>query len=293
MPGNMKEIRRRIKSFQSTQKITKAMEMVAAAKVRRAQERVQASRPYSEKLREVFVEVSSRLLPGEARHPLLVPSSGAKRTLLVVVTSDKGLCGGYNANVIRFAVQRSRAIKAEGRAVSLFVVGNKGIAFFRRGSLEVAKTLSGIPTPPGFVQAEVIVDEARDLFLKGEVDRVELVYTRFHSLARYEPTSVGLLPATLPEGERPSGPQTPYLFEPEAEELIGELIPAFLTTTVYQALLDASAAQLAAQMMAMGAASKNAGEMISQLTLVYNKARQASITQEILEVVGGAEAIQG
>ena len=293
MPGNTKEIRRRIKSFQSTQKITKAMEMVAAAKVRRAQERVHASRPYSDKLREVFAEVSANLPAGEVRHPLLIPPVDARRTLLLVITSDKGLCGGYNANVIRAAVNRTREIKAAGRDVSLFVVGNKGIAFFRRGAFAVVQTFSGVPTPPGFPQAEVIVEEATDLYLKGEVDRVELIYTRFHSLARYEPTSIDLLPATLPDGELRGQARTPYLFEPSAEELMGDLIPAYLKTAVYQALLDASASQLAAQMMAMGAASKNAGEMIAQLTLVYNKARQASITQEILEVVGGAEALQG
>lgn len=293
MAGNMKEIRRRIKSFQSTQKITKAMEMVAAAKVRRAQERVQASRPYSDKLREVYAQVSANLPAGEVRHPLLMPPADARRTLLVVVTSDKGLCGGYNANVIRFAVNRAREIKAAGREVSVFVVGNKGIAFFRRSNLSTVGRLANLPTPPTFMEAAVIVDEAQQLYMKGEVDQVELIYTKFHSLARYQPCRLDLLPASLPEAGPKTGAQSSYLFEPDAEQLMGDLIPAYLKTAVFQALLDASASQLASQMMAMGAASKNAGEMIAQLTLVYNKARQASITQEILEVVGGAEALKG
>ena len=293
MALNAKEIRRRIKSVESTKKITKAMEMVAAAKVRRAQERVLASRPYSDKLRELFGQVTANLPPGEVHHKLL-DRRPVKNTLLVVVTSDKGLCGGYNANLIRFAVHRLRDLKAVGSEVSILVIGVKGVNFFKRSSFAVVGRIQNLPAVPTFTEASVIIDEARKHYESGDVDSVELIYTKFHSLAKYDPTRAQLLPATLPDiagQDKPAA--TPYLFEPDAERMMDEVIPAYLKTTVYQALLEAAASELANRMMAMGAASKSAGEMIDHLKLVYNKARQSGITQEILEVVGGAEALKG
>lgn len=292
MPLNTKEIRRRIRSVQSTQKITKAMEMVAAAKVRRAQDRVTASRPYADRIQAMYGEVSRGLGGGDLRHPLLA-SRPVKSVLLVLLTSDKGLCGGYNANIIRFLVHRIRDYKAKGVQAKILVVGTKGVNFFKHANFEVVGRIQNLPQVPTFTEASVLVEEGQRLFESGEVDAVELVYTRFQSMVRYEPTALALLPAA-PEaagGSRRLGPA--MLFEPDAETMLAEILPAYLKTMVYQGLLDASASELANRMMAMGAASKNAAEMISHLTLVYNKARQAGITQEILEVVGGAEALKG
>jgi F-type H+-transporting ATPase subunit gamma len=293
MPLNTKEIRRRIRTVQSTQKITKAMEMVAAAKVRRAQDRVTASRPYAYRIQAMYGEVSRGLSGGEARHPLLAVRP-VKSVLLVLLTSDKGLCGGYNANVVRFLVHRIRDYKAKGVQAKVLVVGTKGVNFFKHAAFEVVGRIQNLPQVPTFTEASVLVEEGQRLFETGEVDAVELVYTRFQSMVRYEPIALPLLPAAPARDSgsaRKVGPA--MLFEPDAETMLSEILPAYLKTMVYQALLDASASELANRMMAMGAASKNAGEMISHLTLVYNKARQAGITQEILEVVGGAEALKG
>ena len=300
MPLNTKDIRRRIKSVESTKKITKAMEMVAAAKVRRAQLRVMSNRPYAHKLAEVFAHVTANLPPGEVRHPLL-DRREIKKALLVVVTSDKGLCGGYNSNIIRFAVERMRTLKSQGIQVAIVVVGTKGVNFFRHANFEVVARIQGLSAIPTFVEAEALVNESIGHYEKAAVDKVELIYTRFGGMTRFIPTRVDVLPASLAEmqGEGIADPTAlaeaggftnaahpeavahtgaPYLYEPDAEAMVSKLIPAYLSNEVYQA---------------MGAASKSAGEMISHLTLVYNKARQAGITQELLEVVGGAEALKG
>ncbi len=314
MPLNTRDIRRRIKSVESTKKITKAMEMVAAAKVRRAQGRVISNRPYAEKLGEMFAHVTANLPPGEVHQPLLAKRD-VKHVLLIVVTSDKGLCGGYNSNILRFAVERMRELKGQGLAVSFMVVGTKGVNFFRHANFAVVARIQGLSAVPTHLEAETLVHEAVSHFESGDMDRVELIYTRFGGMTRFIPTRVDLLPASLEamqgegivvtdhEAHGHAGPsaqthtrtraESPYLFEPDAEAMIGRLIPAYLSNEVYQALLEAAASFLASQMMAMGSATKSAGEMISHLTIVYNKARQAGITQEILEVVGGAEALKG
>ncbi|MEB3299445.1 MAG: ATP synthase F1 subunit gamma [Candidatus Sericytochromatia bacterium] len=292
MPLNTKEIRRRIKSVQSTQKITKAMEMVAAAKVRRAQDRVLASRPYAERMGAMYGAVVRGLPLGEVRHPLL-ESRPVRSVLLILLTSDKGLCGGYNANVIRFLVHRVRDLKAKGIESKILVVGTKGVNFFKHASFSVVGRLQNLPQVPTFTEASVLIEEAQKLFEAGEVDAVELVHTKFHSMVRYEPVALSLLPAAPEDAPASTGVSASMVFEPDAEGMLSEVLPAYLKTMAYQSLLDAAASELANRMMAMGAASKNAGEMISHLTLVYNKARQAGITQEILEVVGGAEALKG
>ncbi|MBM3266485.1 MAG: ATP synthase F1 subunit gamma [Candidatus Sericytochromatia bacterium] len=311
---NTRDIRRRIRSVENTKKITKAMEMVAAAKVRRAQSRVLSNRPYAEKLGEMFAHVTAHLPPGEVHHPLLAKRE-VRNVLLIVVTSDKGLCGGYNSNILRFAIERMRELKGEGLNVSFVIVGTKGVNFFRHSSFAVVGRMQGLSAVPTHLEAETLVHEALAHFESGEVDRVELLYTKFGGMTRFIPTRVDVLPASLEQlaGEGivvtdhevhgHAGPsaspqkvtraESPYIFEPDAEAMIGRLIPAYLSNEVYQALLESAASFLASQMMAMGSATKSAGEMISHLTIVYNKARQAGITQEILEVVGGAEALKG
>lgn len=290
MPLNTKDIRRRIKGVKSTQQITKAMEMVAAAKVRRAQARVTAARPFAQKIREMFGAVTAQLPPGEVESPLLVRRE-VKKVALIVVTSDKGLAGAYNANVIRAAVGRIRNWKSQGVETQLILVGTKGVNFFRYSNFPVISRYTNLPAIPTFTEATVLVEEATKLYCDGAVDKVEILFTRFHSMLRYTPELTDLLPATLPETTEAER-QAEYIFEPTADVMIESIIPKYLETVIYQGLLEASASELASRMTAMGAASKNAGQMIQHLTLVLNKARQAAITQEILEVVGGAEALK-
>lgn len=291
MGANTREIRARIKSVKNTEKITKAMQMVAAAKVRRAQERVTAAKPFSEQIADVFRQVAAQLPAGEYKSPL-IETRPVKRVAVVVVTSDKGLCGGYNANVIRAGVNRLRHWAQAGVEPRLILVGTKGVQFFRHSNYQVVSRYTQLPAIPTFTEATEIVREATNLYAAGDVDQVEFIYTKFKSMVSLVPTTATLLPATLPDAgdTAPKGPQSQYEFEPSADDVMDALIPKYLETVVYQALLESAASELAAKMTAMSAASKNAKELAAALSLVYNKARQAAITQEILEVVGGAAA---
>jgi F-type H+-transporting ATPase subunit gamma len=292
MGANTREIRTRIKSVKNTQQITKAMQMVAAAKVRRAQERATAAKPFSQKIAEVFRQVAAQLPEGEFKSPLLAVRP-VKNVALVIITSDKGLSGGYNANVIRQAVARQRHWASQGVEPKLVVVGTKGVQFFRHSNFNVVARFQNLPAVPTFAEASEIVKEATALFADGRVDQVEFIYTSFKNMVTQTPTVVTLLPATMPKEDdtAPKGVHALYEFEPSAEDVMTAIIPKYLETVVYQGLLESATSQLAAQMTAMSAASKNAKELAAALTLVYNKARQAAITQEILEVVGGAAAI--
>lgn len=290
MPLNAKEIRRRIKGVASTRQITKAMEMVAAAKVRRALGRATAARPYAQGIKDLFATVTSYLPAGELNSKLLVRRD-VRKVAIIVVTSDKGLAGAFNSNILRAAVARARDWVAKGVEPQLLIVGTKGVAFFRHSNYEVLSRYTNMPAIPTFTEASVISEEVTRLYAEGGVDKVELVYTQFHSMLRYTPEVVDLLPASLPETAG-AAPQRDYLFEPSAEAMVEELIPKYLETVVYQSLLESASSFFASQMTAMSNASKNAGDMIQHLTLVLNKARQGAITQEILEVVGGAEALK-
>lgn len=290
MPLNAKEIRRRIRGVASTRQITKAMEMVAAAKVRRAQARVTAARPYAEGVADVFAAVTGRLPVGEVRSKLLARRE-IRRVAVIVVTSDKGLAGAFNSNIIRMAVNRLREWRDKGVEPELVIVGTKGVNFFRHGNYAIRSRYTNLPQIPTFAEALQIGQEVTRLFEDGAVDKVELVYTKFHSMLRYTQEAVDLLPASLPEAQASEG-HADYLFEPSAEAMVEELIPKYLQTVVFQALLESTASFYASQMAAMSAATKNAGEMIRHYTLALNKARQGAITQEILEVVGGAEALK-
>ncbi|HEY9721080.1 MAG TPA: ATP synthase F1 subunit gamma [Oscillatoriaceae cyanobacterium] len=290
MPANTREIRSRIKSVKNTQQITRALQMVAAAKIRRAQDRVTAAKPYAERIAEVFKQVASQLSPGDFKSPLLV-TRPVQRVAIVAITSDKGLSGAYNANAIRAAVNAHREWRERGAEVELIVVGQKGVSFFRHSNFNVVSRYTQLPQIPTFAEATAIAKEATERFASGQVDHVELVYTNFRSMLSLVPTTQTLLPAVLPTSEGPRTASALYEFEPEPEVVMNRIIPKYLETVVYQALLESAACQLAAQMTAMSAASKNAKELAAALTLVYNKARQAAITQEILEVVGGANAL--
>ncbi len=283
MPA-LTDIRRRIRSVKSTQQITKAMKMVSAAKLRRAQEAMFAARPYARKMMEVLNELAARA-PAHA-HPLL-EERGDARILLVVVTSDKGLCGGFNANLIRAATRFIEERRAHD--LSLDLVGRKGRDYFKRRALKVRAEHVGVFQALKLTTAQTIAREATEVFTSGKVDRVYLLYNEFKSVIAQKITVEQLLP--IPRAHiDPKEPPLDYIYEPGPEGILASMLPRHVETQVWRALLESAAAEHGARMTAMDAASKNAGEMIQSLTLYMNKVRQAAITKEIIEVVSGAGA---
>ena len=287
MPST-RDIRNRIKSLKGTQQITKAMKMVAAAKVKRAQDRVLATRPYAQKLKEIFQSVASKLAGEDLNEPLLEQRE-VKSVGIVIVTADKGLCGGYNSNMFRFALQKIQEIKAAGQTPKVWLVGNKAITFFRRAELEVLGRYSQLPAVPTYSEAEMLMETVSAAFLEHKVDKVVVLYTQFVSMLQYQPTELTLLPVLPPE--EGAGVKEDYLYEPDPLTLLQSILPRYIGRQIYRALLESSASELAARMTAMDSATKNADDLLAGLTLLYNKVRQAYITKEILEVVGGAEAL--
>jgi F-type H+-transporting ATPase subunit gamma len=286
MPS-LKALRKRIATVRSTQQITKAMKMVAAAKLRRAQEAAERARPYSAKLAEMFTAVAAGVEP-EA-HPLLARRAEARIDLLVL-TSDRGLCGGYNANLLRFGEGFVREKGAtESAAV---VVGRKGVEYYRRRSGRVVAQRVGILTTAPTTMAAELAGEVTRRFVAEETDAVYLVYTRFRSAISQVPTAVPLLPVAPPSIETES-PAVDYIFEPERPALLARLLPRYVEALITQALLEAIASEHGARMTAMDNATRNAGDMIDRLTLSMNRARQATITKELMEIVSGAEALKG
>ena len=313
---NLKAIRDRIQSVKNTKKITEAMRLVAAAKVRRAQEQVIATRPFADALAQVLYNLQNRLQFGDIRLPLLTERQ-AKSVALLVVSGDRGLCGGYNANVIRRAEERAKELKSQGVAYKYVLVGRKANQYFqRRGEPIHERTYMGLEQIPSAAEASQIADELLSLFLSETADRVELIYTRFVSLISSRPIVQTLLPLTLQglevrddeifrlitregkfqvEREKVTTPQATFpqdmIFEQDPVQILDALLPLYLNNQLLRALQESAASELAARMTAMNSASDNAGELIGTLTLSYNKARQAAITQEILEVVAGANAL--
>ena len=295
------DLRRRIRAVKSTQQITKAMKMVAASKLRRSQERMMNARPYADQMRRVLASVASRVDP--SLHPLLVEREpGAEnRTLLIVVTGDKGLCGGFNTNVIKAAGVFIESNKAPS---TLGLVGRKGREFFVRRGFHAMFEQIGIFQNLKYEDAQTIATTAIDAFLGGQVDQVMLVYNEFKSVMTQRVVIDQLLPiaradveggaeptlAPVPAGGDPLA-QIEYLYEPAPQEIFNQLLPRYVAVQVYRALLESNAAFFAAQMTAMDTATKNSAEMIASLTLYMNKVRQAAITREIIEVVSGAEAL--
>ena len=312
---NLKAIRDRISSVKNTKKITEAMRLVAAAKVRRAQEQVTATRPFADRLAQVLYGLQARLKFEEANLPLLKQRE-VRKVALLVVTGDRGLCGAYNANVIRRAEERSKELKASGTDYTFVLVGRKATQYFQRRDQPIDATYGGLEQIPTAAEAAKIADELLSLFLSETVDRVELVYTRFLSLVSSRPVVQTLLPLD-PQGlevaddeifrlttrggqfqvereriERPTATMAAdMIFEQDPIQILDALLPLYLNNQLLRALQESAASELAARMTAMNSASDNAKELIGTLTLSYNKARQAAITQEILEVVGGAEAL--
>jgi F-type H+-transporting ATPase subunit gamma len=314
--ANLKFIRDRIQSVKNTKKITEAMRLVAAAKVRRAQEQVTATRPFADRLAQVLYGLQSRLKFEEADLPLLKKRQ-VKKVALMVVTGDRGLCGGYNSSIIRRAEERIRELKKEGLDYTLVLVGRKAIQYFQRREQPIAETYTNLEQVPTAAEASKVADELLSLFLSETVDRVELVYTKFVSLVASRPVVQTLLPLD-PQGlEVPDDeifrlttrggqfqverekvasqvqamPQD-MLFEQNPVSILDALLPLYLNNQLLRSLQESAASELAARMTAMNNASDNASQLITALTLSYNKARQAAITQELLEVVGGAEALK-
>jgi F-type H+-transporting ATPase subunit gamma len=314
--ANLKFIRDRIQSVKNTKKITEAMRLVAAAKVRRAQEQVIATRPFADRLAQVLYGLQARLRFEDADLPLL-RKRDVKTVGILVISGDRGLCGGYNSNVIRRAEIRAKELKAEGLDYTMVLVGRKAIQYFQRRDQPISATFSGLEQIPTAPEAAKIADELLPLFLSESVDRVELIYTKFVSLVSSRPVVQTLLPLD-PQGlETPDdeifrlttrggmfeverqkvGSSVPaplpqdMIFEQDPVQILDALLPLYLNNQLLRALQESAASELAARMTAMNNASDNAKDLIGKLTLSYNKARQAAITQEILEVVGGANAL--
>ncbi len=285
--ATLKAIRKRIGSVRNTQQITKAMKMVSAAKLRRAQEAVLAARPYAEKMAALLKNLSARV-SAEA-HPLLMARE-EKKVHLLLLTADRGLCGGYNANLIRAAEGFLRSYGKE-KEIQLTVVGRKGMDYFRRRKVEMADRYINVAKRPPEELAAELAEKMIARFLQEEADAVYILYSRFRSALSQIPTLERLIPVAA-GGEAGEGHATEYLYEPGLAALLASLLPKVVEVGIYRALLEASASEQGARMTAMDSATTNAAEMISSLTLQMNRARQASITKELLEVVSTAEALK-
>lgn len=300
--ASLKELKGRINSVKSTQKITKAKQMVAAAKLRKAQAAAEAARPYAERLSAVMASLAGKVGGSDSAPRLLAGTGASQRHLLVVVNTDKGLCGGLNANIVKAAKVKARALIAEGKDVSFYLVGKKGRAPIKRDYAErIAQNFDTSDVrDPGFTEAEAIADELIALYEEGKFDVAHLVYPVFKSALAQDPTVQQLIPVPAPEMEPSAGAADPgsasgagavVEYEPDEEAILEELLPRYVKTQVFGALLEISASEQGASMTAMDNATRNAGELIGKLTIQYNRSRQAAITTELIEIIAGAEAL--
>ncbi len=283
-----KEIRTKIKSVENTRKITRAMEMVAAAKMRKAQERMRAARPYAEKIRNVAAHLS-RANP-EYKHAFLVKREAVRNIGVIVVTSDKGLCGGLNTNVLRLVVSRMKSWEEEGKGIVVCPIGNKGFSFMNRIGANVKSHMTGIGDTPHIEKLIGVVKIMLDAYVAGEIDAIHMSYNHFINTMKQEPRVEQLLPLSGEHLGAANG-NWDYIYEPDAKPVIDELLVRYIESLVYQSVVENMASEQSSRMVAMKAASDNAKSVIGELKLVYNKARQAAITKEISEIVGGAAAV--
>ena len=286
MPSG-KEIRNKIKSVENTRKITKAMEMVAASKMRKAQDRMRAARPYGEKIRRVAGNLSHALT--EYRHPFLVNREQAS-VGLILVTSDKGLCGGLNSNLLRVAVTKMKEFDAQGKKLQATCIGNKGFGFMQRAGAKIVSHVTGLGDTPHLEKLIGPVKVQLDAYMKGEIDALYIGYTRFINTMKQEPVFEQLLPLSSDTVGK-SSHKWDYVYEPEAKSVIDDLLIRYVEALIYQAVAENMASEQSARMVAMKSASDNAKTVIGDLKLVYNKARQAAITKELSEIVSGAAAV--
>lgn len=285
-----KEIRGKIKSVENTKKITKAMEMVAASKMRKAQDRMRMARPYSEKVRQIAANLS-RANP-EYRHPFMVTNDDAKVAGMIVVTTDKGLCGGMNTNVLRVVTNQLKELQAKGQTAEVVAIGNKGLGFLNRVGAKVVSHVTGLGDTPHLEKLIGPVKVLLDAYSEGRINAVYLCYTKFINTMKQEAVIQQLLPLSaqdLEEGE--AGHDWDYIYEPDAQTVIDELLVRYIESQVYQAVAENMASEQSARMVAMKAATDNAGNVINELKLIYNKTRQAGITKELSEIVAGAAAV--
>jgi F-type H+-transporting ATPase subunit gamma len=287
MPGT-KEIRLKIRSVQNTRKITKAMEMVAASKMRKAQERMRHARPYAEKIRNVAAHISHA--NPEYRHPFLVDRDSVKRVGIIVVTTDKGLCGALNTNLLRMVLAQYKEWQAAGEEIEVCAIGNKGLGFMQRLGASIVSQVAQLGDRPQMEKLIGAVKIMLDGYTSDRFDRLMLAYNRFINTMKQEPVIEQLLPLS---GDRLGAPETvwDYIYEPEARAVLDQVMTRYIETLIYQALSENMASEQSARMVAMKAASDNAANLIDELTLIYNKNRQAGITKELSEIVGGAAAV--
>ena len=294
MGAQLREYRRRIKSVQSTKKITKAMELIAASRIVKAQQRIEAARPYSEAITGVVSAVASQ--SGNVEHPLTTSRENPSRAAVLLVTSDRGLAGGYSANVLRAGEALNGLLREEGKEPVPFLVGRKSLSYYRFRGRDVSRNWTGFSEQPSYDDAKAVADALIEEFTKGGddggVDEIHIVYTEFHSVATQKAVAKRMLPLVVEyTDEPPPEQQAQYEFEPGAEGVLNALLPRYIEARVYSAMLEAAASEQAARQRAMKSASDNADELIKSLTRDANSARQAEITQEIMEIVGGAEAL--
>jgi F-type H+-transporting ATPase subunit gamma len=287
MPGT-KEIRVKIKSVQNTRKITKAMEMVAASKMRKAQERMRAARPYAEKIRNLAAHISHA--NPEYRHPFLVSRDTVKRVGLIVVTTDKGLCGALNTNVLRQVLAQYKEWQAQGEEIEVCCLGNKGLGFMQRLGANIVSQATQLGDRPNMEKLIGAIKVMLDGYIGDRFDRLLIASTRFVNTMKQEPAIEQLLPLV---GERLGSPEGTwdYIYEPDAKLVLEQALTRYIETIIFQAVAENMASEQSARMVAMKAASDNAGTLIDELTLIYNKNRQAAITKELSEIVGGAAAV--
>jgi F-type H+-transporting ATPase subunit gamma len=294
--GQERKLRRRIKSVQSTKKITRAMELIAASRIVKAQQRVAAARPYAEHITEVI----GHLAAGGAGldHPLLSPREEVKRVGFVIISADRGLAGAYNSTVIRAGERAVQAEQREGREYSLTLAGAKAVGYFRYRGYDIDDAFSGFAEKPTYENAREVAAGPMKRYEEGEIDQLQLVYTRFLSVGSQKVTDVRLLPLEkemiedMAAAAESDGPQAAYEFEPEPAQILERLLPRYVEARIFAALLEAAASEQAARQRAMKAATDNAEELIDKLSISANKIRQAGITTEIMEIVGGAEALR-
>jgi F-type H+-transporting ATPase subunit gamma len=298
--AKLREYRRRIRSVQSTKKITRAMELIAASRIVKAQQRIQAARPYADAITGVVSTVASQT--GNVDHPLTTPRENPSRAAVLLITSDRGLAGGYSANVLRTGEQLNAKLREEGKETVPFLVGRKAVSYYRFRNRDVSRQWTGFTEQPAYSDAKAVADALIDEFVRGSdadgddgpgVDEIHIVYTEFKSLASQKAVAKRMLPLvvefTAESDEDP--PRLNFEFEPSAEGVLDALLPRYIEARIFAAMLDAAASEQAARQRAMKSATDNADELIKSLTRDANSARQAEITQEIMEIVGGAEAL--
>lgn len=285
MAKGMRDIKRQIKSVQNTKQITKAMEMVAASKLKRSEQAATASRPYSDKIKEVIASIASG---GNNKHPML-QSREVRKTAYLIITSDRGLAGGYNANVLRMVMATIKDNHTSPEEYAILVIGRKGRDFFKRRNIAIVEEITGVPDAPKFYDIKSIASAGVRGYESGEYDELNIAYNEYHNAMTQVPVIKRLLPLSQDEFK---GSSADYEYEPSAEEVLDVLLPKYAETLVFSAMLESKASEFGARMTAMGNATKNATKMIAKYTLAYNRARQAAITQEIAEIVGGVNAQQ-